>query len=722
MSDGDPGNDPHRILAESSLVDERTLVLMAGDTFGVFDRQGDFLASPLSRHGLFDLGTRHLSRLLLGIEGRRPLLLSSNPREHDGAILLHLTNPDVVADGRVRLARDSVHLLRQLVLHPGGCRLTLWLRNYASEPVECALQTFVSADFVDVFEVRGANRRGRGRSLDPVVDASGLLLAYDGLDGVRRSTRLEASPTPLHIDPGAIHHRLMLSPGGTQEIRLDVHCDARARTDERSAARPPPAPLPPSEPATGVRWTARLEASRAGFQQLLDRAASDLRMLTVETPQGPYPYAGVPWFATPFGRDGLITALETLWIEPSLARGVLRFLAAHQAEADVPEADAEPGKIVHELRHGEMAALGEIPFGAYYGSVDATPLFVVLAAQYHERTADDDTLRAIWPHLERAMAWIDGPGDSDRDGFVEYRSRARDGLRHQGWKDSQDAVMHADGALANGPIALCEVQGYVHSARRGLATLAMRFGSEAFSERLTRSADALAARFDAVFWCEDLGTYALALDGEKRPCRVRTSNAGHVLLSGLASPDRADRLAATLLSDDHFSGWGVRTLAAASARFNPMSYHNGSIWPHDNALVAAGLARYGHKEAASRIFTALFDAARAMDDSRLPELFCGFRRSPGEGPTRYPVACSPQAWAAGAPFLLLQATLGLRIDALQRQIRFDRPVLPPFLDELTVRNLAVRDAEIDLRLERHGDGVDVRVLRRQGRVDVVLAG
>jgi glycogen debranching enzyme len=410
--------------------------------------------------------------------------------------------------------------------------------------------------------------------------------------------------------------------------------------------------------------------------------------------------------------------MQMLWFDPKVAAGVLRRLARLQATADNAASDAQPGKILHEMRGGEMAALGEVPFALYYGSVDSTPLFVMLAGLYAQRTGDWQLIEALWPHIEAALGWIEGPADPDGDGFLEYARATEQGLANQGWKDSFDAVFHADGTLAEGPVALSEVQGYVFAAKRFAAMCARRLGHDVRAAELEASAAQLAQKFDDAFWCPEIGTYALALDGKKQPCKVRTSNAGQVLFSGIASAEHARKVGRGLLGSDFFSGWGIRTVAREAPRYNPMSYHNGSVWPHDNALIAAGLARYGMKAEVNQVFGGLFDAATYMDLRRLPELFCGFKRRAGEGPTLYPVACAPQAWASGTPFMLLQAALGLEFDPDAREIRLRNPRLPAFLPEVTLHNLRLGEAKITLALHRHGEGVGIQTLNAEGAVRV----
>jgi glycogen debranching enzyme len=442
-------------------------------------------------------------------------------------------------------------------------------------------------------------------------------------------------------------------------------------------------------------------------------------MLT-DTPDGLYPYAGVPWFSTPFGRDGVITALETLWMEPDIARGVLAFLGATQATRDDPAVDAEPGKIVHEIRTGEMAAIGEVPYARYYGSVDATPLFVMLAGEYLRASGDGAFIAGLWPKVKAALDWIDNHGDLDHDGFVEYSSRATDGLSNQGWKDSRDSVFHEDGSLATPPIALCEVQGYVYAAKRAGAEIAAFLNDMAGASVLTQQAETLRARFAEHFWDAKMGTYVLALDGSKKPCRVASSNAGQCLYTGIAREDHASRIAQDMISQRFFSGWGVRTIASDQPRYNPMSYHNGSIWPHDTAMIGAGLARYAEPAGAARIMEALFDVARVAELHRMPELFCGFARRRDEGPVRYPVACSPQACAAGSVFLLLQACLGLTVRGDRRELLFYNTVLPEFLDHVRLRGLRVGPSSVDLVLERTGNDVNIHILHRDPGVRVIL--
>jgi glycogen debranching enzyme len=708
---------PYYIQAPSPVAEVQSRVLKQGDTFAVFDHHGDINPQALGQEGLYHEGTRFLSSFMLEVDGDRPLFLSSTIKDDNDVLAVDLTNPDVSGRGPLDIARGQLHLARLKFLQDGVCHERLSVHSYQLAPARVVIAFHFEADFADIFEVRGTPRKARGKYLEPVCDDGSVVLSYRGLDQVTRRTRLYFTPAPAQLTGDTAVFELTLPPQGQTHIDLAVCC-------EHDGIRPGAGGFDAALHAAGSDWqrvrrdACRVETSNERFNDWVNRAAADLHMMTTRLPTGPYPYAGVPWFSTPFGRDGIITALQVLWLEPALARGVLAYLAATQATAVIPEQDAQPGKILHETRRGEMAAVGEVPFGRYYGSVDATPLFVYLAGAYYERTADRVLIESIWPNLEAALGWIDRYGDADGDGLVEYARTTPHGLVHQGWKDSHDAIFHADGRPAEPPIALCEVQGYVYAARLAGARLAELLGNIDRAEKLRRQAEELRPLFERRFWCEDLSTYALALDGAKRPCRVRSSNAGQCLFTGIAEPDHARRVAGTLLHPDSFSGWGVRTIAVSEARYNPMSYHNGSVWPHDNSLIAYGLDRYQLKKPVLDILTGQFDASLFMELHRLPELFCGFARRPGSGPTLYPVACSPQAWAAAAVFLLVQSCLGLSVRGGEPQVRFSFPLLPPSLREVRILNLKVGEASIDLLLQRHGHDVGINVLRREGQVEV----
>jgi glycogen debranching enzyme len=648
----------------------------------------------------------------------QPLLLGSNLRDDNAVFTVDLTNPDLLFDERLVLPRDTVHIVRTTFLWRGVAYQRLALRNYGDRRLAIRLSLAFDSDFADLFEVRGLRRRKRGVIVRNVIAADRVALSYKGLDGKLRNTTLAFEPFPTALDVNSASYVIELLPRQTHSIFLAIDCNPVSEHRPlpffrgiRAARR---------ELKASILGATTVETSNDIFNEILCRSMADLHMLMTDTPEGRYPYAGTPWYSTTFGRDGLITALQMLWLDPSIARGVLKRLAAHQAKITDPAADAQPGKILHEMRSGEMAALHEIPFGLYYGSVDSTPLFVLLAGLYFERTGDAETLAQLWPSIESALQWIDRYSDPDQDGFVEYERAGPRGLLNQGWKDSPDAIFHADGSLPEGPIALSEVQGYVFAAKRTIARYMRRTGRAADANRLELDATRLAERFEAAYWCPDLQTYALALDGEKKPCRVRTSNAGQVLLSGIASAERAAQVAKALLGPQFFSGWGIRTVASGQPRYNPMSYHNGSIWPHDNSLIALGLARYNQKMAVERLFTALFQAASYMEFRRLPELFCGLQRVRGRGPTLYPVACSPQAWASATPFALLAASLGLEFDPTAGEIRMRNPHLPSFLDTVVLRKLQLGEASLDVKVRRHRGDVSVEVLESRGTIQLSI--
>jgi glycogen debranching enzyme len=728
-------DDPFYIVATETRGGLSAPVLKHGDTFAVFDPQGDMRSADRGEHGLYHDGTRFLSHLQIGLSRRTPLLLSSGTAEHNEVFVADLTNPDILEGGHVALLRNVVHLELTRFLWRGSAHDRLVLMSYCEGPISLPLHFHFDADFIDIFEVRGTPVERRGERLPPTASGDTVTFGYHGLDGVVRTTRLHWSRTPDELSARSARFDLQLRPREPLTLDLRITCElSAARGDAVASAIPSDRAETPDirthddalhevllhQRSQRARYCA-INTSNPEFDIWLTRSLADVQMMCTEMPAGPYPYAGVPWYNTTFGRDGIITALELLWVNPSIARGALAHLAALQATHEDEESDAQPGKILHEARGGELAAIDAVPFRLYYGSIDSTPLFIMLAAAYYRRTGDLEFQRSIWPNIERALTWIDRHGDIDGDGFVEYIRHSKTGLVNQGWKDSHDAIFHADGSMAEPPIALCEVQGYVYQARRGAAQLAAALGQTAVAADQEARADALRERFEQAFWCEELATYGIALDGKKRLCRVRTSNAGHSLFTAIATPERARRVADQLMAPEFFSGWGVRTLATGEPHYNPMSYHNGSVWPHDNAMIASGLSRYRLPERSLELLRGLFEASGFMLARRLPELFCGFARRPGEGPTLYPVACSPQAWAAGAPFMLLRACLGLSIDAIGRRVTLHRTVLPELVDHLFIRNLEIGPGRtLDLLFERHAHDVGVTILRRDPEVEVVV--
>src|SRR5215469_2243766 len=683
--------------------------------FAVFDRFGDIRTSGLGEHGIYFRGTRYLSRLNLFFGSTQPLFLSSGVRADNALFSADLTNVDLISDDTVVLGRGTIHVVRSRLLKDGTCYEQMRLTNYGPTTVRLPVRIEFATDFADIFEVRGVTRPRRGELLPEVIGHDHVTLSYIGLDNVKRSTRLQCSPAPSEVSESRIMIETELPPRETAKIQLVIECgenlSPQADTFDNALA------AVVAELAEKQSACCAIRSSNNQFNNWLNRSLSDVHMMTVGNPETNYPYAGVPWFSTVFGRDGIITAMECLWVNPQYAKGVLQYLAATQALERDPLAEAQPGKILHETRHGEMATLGEIPFGCYYGSVDSTPLFVMLVGAFYQRTADLAFVRALWPHIELAIAWIDQFGDIDGDGFVEYQRQSTKGLIQQGWKDSNDSIFHADGTLAEPPIALCEVQGYTYAAKKCAANLSAALGETKRAQELEKQANALQQKFEDIFWCDELSTYALALDGQKQPCRVRTSNAGHCLYTGITHHNHADRVLRTLMQDDSFSGWGIRTVSSRERNYNPISYHNGSVWPHDNAIIALGFSRYGFTAEAANLLDSLFEASSFFELNRLPELVCGLHRRPGEGPTLYPVACSPQAWSAGSSFMLLQASLGLYLNAPEKRIILHGPVLPASISSIQIDGLQLGDSRLNLHAERRGAKTKVEVTHKDGPVD-----
>ncbi len=679
---------------------DRLFTLKEGDVFLVCDAFGDIHGVA---DGLFHNDTRLLSRLILRLDGEAPALLSSAVGQDNVVFTANATNRPLAPIGAVTTPEGVVHLERKRLIWEGRLYERIRCVNYGDQPATLPLDFSFDADFKDMFEVRGQVRPQRGRRGAPSVQPLGVKFTYEGLDGARRDCVIAFSHPATHLDGHHASLRLELEPRTPRDLFLEVGPEDAAP----SAARFRRASLlAKAAMRRRLRRGGRVRSSGRLFNAWLDKSRADLALLTTELPTGPYPYAGIPWFSTTFGRDAIITAWQLLWLDPSLARGVLAYLADTQAVEHSRFRDAAPGKILHEARRGEMAAQGEVPFARYYGGVDTTCLFVALAAAYADRTGDREFLDRIWPALLAATGWMNSFATSDRLGLIRYERGAETGLLNQGWKDSHDSIFHADGRTPEGPIALVEVQGYAYAAYCGMARLAaMRFERDR-AEAWRRRAEQIRATVEARFWMPEVGYYGIALDGEDALCRVKASNAGHLLFVGLPSAERAQAVMRTLLGAGFANGWGLRTLASDQPRYNPMSYHNGSVWPHDTALCAIGFRRYGGADAVPRLLSALFEAAVSFD-MRLPELFCGFPRHAGEPPVAYPVACLPQAWAAASVFGILQACLGLQVDGWRNELHVRAPRLPLGIGELRLENLPVGPRRLDLVFREAGGRVMV---------------
>ncbi len=681
------------------------------DTFLLADARGDVQDRD---DGLFTSDTRMLSRYELRIGGHAPALLGAAVSQDNKLFTAHLTNQPLRAPSEQSIPQGVIHLERTRFLRNACLYERLQLTNFSEAATRVPLELRFSADFRDIFEIKGDSRTARGAVLSPELTGHRVLLGYRGLDGKVRKTCIEFSLPPQSLVADCAQFAVDLARGGvaTLFVKAGVR-DAIALRQKRFDSLC-------AEPGRSSAAAARLTSSGRLFNQWIDKSRADLALLTTQLATGPYPYAGVPWFATEFGRDALITGLQTLWLDPDLSAGVLSFLAATQAREESAFRDSQPGKILHEARRGEMAVLGEVPFARYYGSVDSTPLFVMLAAEYERRTGERRVVDQIWDSICAAMAWIERHLEDGREGLLYYE-RARDsGLKNQAWKDSQDSIFHADGAFAPGPVAVVEVQGYAFAALRGAAELACARGELSRAENWRHRAGQLRESIERLFWIPEMSFYALALDGDGEACSVRASNAGHLLYCGVPEPRRGAAVAEQLLASGSASGWGIRTLATGQARYNPMSYHNGSVWPHDTAICAAGIAQYGERSSVTRLVSEMFEAASHFG-MRLPELFCGFERVAGQGPVPYPVACLPQAWAAGSVFMLLQALLGLQIDGRAAQIHIRRPALPIGIEAIEVAGLEVAGSRLDLNFQRIGNGVVAVPIRRVGTNVQVIA-
>jgi glycogen debranching enzyme len=703
-----------------SVVDIREDQVIKDDrTFLVTDRFGNVPEGNTAALGLYHRDTRFLSGLDLVVDGLEPILLHSST-ERNYSQIVEVTYPFEAIDTEGVHRKENVSIQRFRVLSDGSLHERIRVRNFGTKPRRITMTVDFDADFRDLFEIRGLVRDRRGQQQAPRVDRSTVVLSYRGLDGEVRTTTIRFSPAPERLDESRAEFVVACRPGEDQEMVVEI-------VPEVGGAAPPRATVQQAEDRLAreyTRWRkhcTRFRTSNLPLSGFLDRAILDLRMLRSHDDDGAeYLDAGVPWYSTLFGRDSLIAAYEALGVNPDLAWEALRVLAAYQGKESDDWREEEPGRILHEFRSGELARAGEIPHTPYYGSVDATPLWLVVLEGAYRWTGDLDAVRELWPNALAALTWIDEHGDLDGDGYVEYRRRSPRGLVNQGWKDSGDAIVHPDGAVAEAPIALVEVQGYVYRAKRAAARLATDLGERDLAAQLDREADDLRARFNRDFWIERLGMYALALDGDKRQVETIASNPGHCLWSGIVDEDKAARTVRRLLSPAMSSGWGIRTMATKQAPYDPIGYHTGTVWPHDNALIAHGMRRYGLDREARTVLDGLAAAGASFPYARFPELFCGFSSEEVPVPVQYPVACRPQAWASGAPLLMVRTYCGLSADAPRGVLYIDRPRLPSWLNRIEILGMIVGETRLDL-VFTNTDGVTAtQVPRKDGDLEVLI--
>lgn len=709
--------------------------------FGVLDPCGEATRAYYgnSECGIYFNDTRYLAIWEATFNGAPPIPLAQELRFSGNTLVFSMSNRDLPKlDGSGRIPRDTFLFRRILTFSENILYETLLIRNFDIQDHLLQIEFWAGSKFDDIFEVRGYARPKRGKMLSPGKcpdlncrneNCPTTLLSYEGLDGKTRKTYIYHlfSAEKIRQSPSLSgYFSRILIPA-----KEDVCLKSILSFDQPSHGKFIEQPFEKLTVLQGMNLLAhqdetkklnipQIETDNAILNRAIQNAAIDINsLMTLENSTGPYPYAGIPWFSAPFGRDGIITAYQMLPWYPKLAQGVLDYVFSRLGKKVDAFTDEQPGKVFHEMRRGEMANTREIPFIPYYGSVDATPLSLILLYEYISWTLDMDRLKQWWPQALRALVWIDKWGDSDQDGFVEYTKQSPNGLVNQGWKDSGNSIMHSDGRLANAPIRLCEVQGYVFQAKQDMARLARLMGNNELASRLRLEALQLKTQFLENFWDFKKKYIYLAIDGNQKPCEVRTSNMGHTLWSQILAPSQAKEVARNLMSEALFSGYGIRTLADTEISYNPMSYHNGSIWPHDNSIILEGFRNYGFLNELEQLSHAFIEVLEVSRDFRLPELYCGFRKRGSEPPVPYEVACKPQAWAAGSVFLLIKSMLGLSMDPDQNHLVFHSPILTQKVNRIEIKRLRGRDWELDLVLERAHTGTGVTVTRKSGNVRVL---
>ena len=699
------------ILCSSVPLTTKKLTLKDNRAFIITDAHGDIPMAYPTELGYYYRDTRHLSGLEMLVNGSRPILLFSGLSKDSRKISVELTNTDFKV-GSFVVQRTSLYFKKTIYLEEDALILELLVGNLSRYDLPLDIAFHLAADFFDIFEVRGSVRERRGERLPSDIYKNRLILKYRGLDNILRKTVVEVFPEPDLINNSQICFHILAESKKEFAIKLKVYPYTEFKIREAGKSKKGGWPL---------ETDFRLHFSDEAINALFDRAKQDIGLMVSEFDKEKVPMAGIPWYCALFGRDSLITSYQLLpWI-PELARGTLKILAKYQAKDFDDFTDREPGKILHELREGEMANTKEVPFIPYYGSVDSTPWFIILTAEYVKSTGDVRFLKEIWNNVLFAAEWMEMYGDLDGDGFLEYKTRSPLGLRNQGWKDSHDAVHHKNGELADPPIAVVEAQAYKYMAYNALADLYSIMGRDEEFNLYKRKAEEFKKLFNKTFWMEEEQFYCIALDRDKKQCKVISSNPGHCLLAEIVPRMRATKVMKRLLGDELFSGYGIRTLSKREVMYNPMSYHNGSVWAHDCAFTVEGLVKYGFYREALKLFEGLINAGKFFQDFRMPELFCGFDKEEGRGPVPYPVACTPQAWASGSLFLMLRSLLGLKVDAFNKVIYLFDPLLPKDIEVVEIRDWNMScDALFSMRFINSGGRVTVEALRKPKDWKIIL--
>lgn len=702
------------------------VVVKDGDLCFVCDPDGTVPLDGPHGFGLYYRDCRYLNGYEFELAGARPLCLVATAEDGYMAIF-QLTNPECRTE-QARIDRETIGIKWERLLDGTTPALheRLAFQNFGVDPVDLPVSIVFRTAFEDVFDVREPKPVGAGTRRPPCWRNGVLCFHYEGRDEIHRSLSVHCEPQPDVEDEAGATFYLRLAPQERREILLSLvvkESPERCETEPHRYHQPNRGQMQARLRAASDAWLARearLLSDSLVVNRVMEQSQRALHVLQSRLQDQSYFAAGVPWYVALFGRDSLITALQTLAYDPDIAAQTLRLLARHQGRREDRWREEEPGKILHELRTGEKARLGEIPHAPYYGTIDATLLFLILIGRHAAWTGRLDLFKELRSNIDAALAWMTDYGDVNGDGYLEYRRTSEQGLENQAWKDSKDAIVNVDGSLATPPIAPVEVQAYAYEAMTGMAELFRRAGERDRAERLSLDAADLRTRFNRDFWLDDKGCYALALQAGGKPAAVVSSNAGHVLWCGIADEAKARRVAECLMGESMFSGWGIRTLSADERRYNPMGYHLGTVWPHDNSLIAAGFRRYGYGQAAAQIFSGLLEAALRFDDHQLPELFCGFSRREYPVPVRYPVACHPQAWAAASIPYLIEAILGLAPEAFENRLRIARPVLPEFVTFVELHGVRVGQAKVDLRFERSNGSITVCPLKIEGPLDLVI--